>query len=61
MQYDAHLTALSLREGEKLWNILAWTVLPTLHGHINFKNWHLCGVCWEHCNRKNLHVPNPQR
>ena len=23
------------------------------------KNWHMCGVCWEDCDRKNSHLPTP--
>ena len=40
-------------------SILAGVVLPALHGHVLYKNWHLCRVCWEDCERKNLHVPTP--
>ena len=31
-------------------------VLLTLRIHILFKNWHMCGVCWEDFERKNSHV-----
>ena len=44
VHYDAHLLSLYLRDGENLRYILAGAVLTTLHGHILFKNWHLCGV-----------------
>ena len=57
--YDAHLPSLSLRDGEQTRSILTGAVLPTLHGHVLFKNWHMCGVCWEDCKRKNSHVPTP--
>ena len=59
MRYDAHLTSLPLRDGEKLRSILVREVLPTLHGHVLCKNWHFCGVFWEDCERKNSHVPTP--
>ena len=42
-----HLIVMSLQDGENLWNFLAGTVLPNLHGHAIIKNWHLCRVCWE--------------
>ena len=42
--YDAHLPALYIRYGEKFWNLLVGKVLPTLHGHVLCKNFHLCGV-----------------
>ena len=58
-RYDAHLPSLSLREGEQTRLILTGAVLPTLHGHVLCKNWHMCGVCWEDCERKNSHVPTP--
>ena len=59
VRYDAHLPSLSLREGEQTRLILTGAGLPTLHGHVLCKNWHMCGVCWEDCERKNLHVPTP--
>ena len=59
VRYNAHLPSLSLRGGENSRYILAGAVLPTLHGHVLCKNWHLCGVCWEDCKRKNSHPPNP--
>ena len=58
-RYDAHLPSLSLWDGENSWSILAGAVLPTLQGQIICKNWYLCGVFWEDCERKNLHVPTP--
>ena len=57
--YDAHLPSLSLQDGGNLRYILVGAVLPTLHDHVLFKNWHLCGVYWEECKRKKLHVPTP--
>ena len=36
-------------------------VLPTLHGHVLFNKWHLCGVFWEDCEHKNSHIPTPLR
>ena len=59
VRYDAHLPSLSLWDGEKTRSILSGAVLPTLNGHVLCKNWHMCGVCWEECERKNLHVPTP--
>ena len=58
-RYDVHLPSLSLHDGENSRSILAGAVLPTLHGHVLCKNWNLCGVCWEDCKCKNLHVPTP--
>ena len=57
VRYDAHLPALSLTDGENSRTILAERVLPTVQGHNICKNWHLCGLCWEDCKSKNLHVP----
>ena len=57
--YDAHLPSLSLQDGGNLRYILVGAVLPTLHDHVLFKNWNLCGVYWEECKRKQLHVPTP--
>ena len=59
VRYVAHLTSLSLQNGENSQSILTGAVLPTLHGHVLCKNWHMCGVCWEDCERKNSHVPTP--
>ena len=59
VRYDTHLTSLSLRDGVQTWSILTGAVLPTLQGHVLCKNWHMCGVCWEDCERKNSHVPTP--
>ena len=56
-RYDAHLPALYLWDAENLRTILARTVLPTVQGHVLCKNWHLCGLYWEDCKRKNSHVP----
>ena len=39
--------------------ILAGEVLPTLKGHIIFKNWHLCRIFYEYYKRKNLHILTP--
>ena len=57
--YDAHLPSLSLQYGDNFRSILAGSVLPTLHIYVMCKNWHLCVVCWEDCERKNFHTPNP--
>ena len=59
MRHDAHLPSLYLQDMESLRSIITGAVLPTLHGHVLFKNWNLCGVCWEDCNHKNSHVPTP--
>ena len=59
VRYDAHLPSLSLRDGEQTRSILTGAVLPTLLGHVLCKNWHMCGVFWEDCERKNLHIPSP--
>ena len=56
-RYDVHLPALYLRDGEKSHTILAGTVTPTVHGQVLFNNWHLCGLCWEDCKRKNSRIP----
>ena len=55
MRYDAHLSALSFRYKENSRNPMTGVVLPTLHGRVLCKNWHLCGLCWEECERKQLH------
>ena len=52
VRYDAHLPTLSLWDRGKVRTILAGTVLPTVHGHIVCKNWHLCRLCWEECEHK---------
>ena len=57
VRYDVHLPSLSLRYGENSRSILTGAVLLTLHGHVLCKNWHMCRVCWEDCERKNSHVP----
>ena len=59
VRYAAHLPSLSLWDGEQTWSILTGEVLPTLRSHVLCKNWHMCGVCWEDCERKNSHVPTP--
>ena len=59
VHYDAYLPSLSLRDGENLRSILTGAVLPTLRGHVLCKNWHMCGVYWEDCKRKNSHIPTP--
>ena len=59
VRYDANLPSLSLQDGENSRSILSRAVLPTLHGHVICKNWHLCGVCWEECKCKNSHPPTP--
>ena len=61
VRYDTYLPTLYLWDGKKLRTLLAGAVIPTIHDHVLCKNWHLCGVCWEDCDCKNLHVPNPQR
>ena len=53
---EAHLPALSLKDGGNLCSILAGTVLLALHGAVLCKNWHLCWVFWEDCERKRWHV-----
>ena len=58
-RYGAHLPSLSLQYGENLRSILVGTVLLTLHIHVMCKNWHLCVVCWEECERKTFYPPNP--
>ena len=59
VRYDAHLLSLSLCYGENSRSILAGAVLPTLHSQVIIKNWHLCGVCWEDSDHKNLHGSPP--
>ena len=59
MRCNVHLPDIYLWDGENLRALLAGTVLPTLHSHVFCKKWHLCGVCWEECKRKNSHVPTP--
>ena len=51
VRYDAHLPALSLRDGENSHSILVGMVPLDLHGAVLCKKWHLCGVCWEYCKR----------
>ena len=57
---EAHLPALSLKDGGNLCSILAGTVLLALHGAVLCKNWRLCGLFWEYCKRKRSHIPTPQ-
>ena len=59
VRYDAHLPALSLWDGENSHSILSGAVLQSLHGAVIFKIWYLCGVCWEDCKLKCLHIPTP--
>ena len=59
MRYDVHLPSQSLRDRENSRFILTGAVLPALRAHVICKNWHMCGVCWEDCERKNSHVPTP--
>ena len=59
VSYDTQLPSLSLRDGENSRSILAGAVLPTLRGHVLYKNWNLCGVFWEDCKRKKSHVHTP--
>ena len=60
VRYNAHLSALFLRNRENLCLILAGMNLPTLHGAVLCNNWHLCGACWEDCERKRSHILTPQ-
>ena len=55
-RYDVHLPALYLWDGENSLTILVWKVLPTVQSSVLRKNWHLCGLCWEDYESKNLHV-----
>ena len=57
VSYDAHLPTLSLWYGENLCSILAEMVLLTLHRAVLFKNWYLCGSCWEDYTQKRSHIP----
>ena len=59
VRYDSHMPTLSLRDGESTRSILVETVLLTLYGAVICKNWHLCGSCWEDCERHRSHVPTP--
>ena len=58
VRYDDHLPDLYLWDKETSRNLLMGEVLPNIHGYIIFKNWHLCGLCWDKCERENLHLPN---
>ena len=57
IKYDLHLPALSLQDWENSQIILVGPVLPTVQHHFLCKNWHLCRMFWENCERKKLHVP----
>ena len=59
MRYDTYLPALNLQDRENSRSILVGTVLPTLHSAVICKNCHLYGSCWEDCERKQTHIPNP--
>ena len=59
VRYNSHLPALSLQYRGSTCLILVGTVLPTLHSAVLCKNCHLCGSCWEDCQRKRSHVPTP--
>ena len=61
VQYNAHIPTLLFRDGNNSWTLLAGTVLPTLHGYVFCKNWHLCGPCWEECECKTRTPPPPPR
>ena len=43
VRYNSHLPALYLSDRESTRSILVVTILPTLHGAVIFKYWHLCG------------------
>ena len=58
-RYEVHLPSLYFRGGENSRSILAGEVLSTLHSHVLCNKSHLCGVCWEDCDRKKLHPPTP--
>ena len=55
--YDTHFPTLSLWDGKKFSTLMEGAVLPTVHVNVISKNWHLCGLFWEECKRKKLHVP----
>ena len=57
VRYKLHLPAELIQDGENSKSLLEGMVLPTLHGQIICKNWHLCGECLEECEHKNTHVP----
>ena len=61
VRYDTHLTALYLWDIDNLMTLLEGTALTSLNVHVICKNWHLCRMCWEECERKNSHVPTPPR
>ena len=47
VRYDMHLPAFFIRDGNNARTLPAGIVLPTLHGLVIFKNWYLCGMCWD--------------
>ena len=59
VRYDAHLPSLSLWDVEQTRSILMGAVLPTLRGHVLYKNWHMFEVCWEDWECKKLARPYP--
>ena len=59
VRYDAHLPALYFWGGENSRTILVGTVFPTLNVHVLCKHSHICGVFWEDCEHKHLHIPTP--
>ena len=52
VRYDMNLPALNVQDRGNPRSILERTALPTLHGAVLCKNCHLCGSCWEDCERK---------
>ena len=50
--YGSYLPALSLWDGDITRSILVGAVLLTLHSAVICNNCHLCGSCWEDCDRK---------
>ena len=61
VRYEAHLPSLYLQDGENLQSILAGEVLPTLHSHVIFQNWHFCGCAGRRFVRLKLAPPHPPR
>ena len=60
--YEEHLPALYLQEGGNSCTIMVQTILPKVQGHVIFKNWHLCRLCWEDCDHKIcMFLPPPTR
>ena len=60
VSYNVHLPALVLWDRENLRTLLEGAALPTLHIHIIFKNWYLCGLSWDDCEHKTC-TPLPPR